>query len=92
MTSDMWISRRGALKAGAVLATGTAAGDGLSSPALADDVRRFDGQQASDPKRRILLKGGTVVSMDAQIGDLVKGDLLIEGSKISAIEIGRAHV
>jgi cytosine/adenosine deaminase-related metal-dependent hydrolase len=81
----MRISRRGALKAGAVLAAGTAAGDGLSSPALADDVRRFDGQQASDPKRRILLKGGTVVSMDAQIGDLVKGDLLIEGSKISAI-------
>jgi cytosine/adenosine deaminase-related metal-dependent hydrolase len=81
----MRISRRGALKAGAVLAAGTAAGDGLSSPALADDVRRFDGQQSIDPKRRILLKGGTIVSMDAKVGDLVKGDLLVEGSKISAI-------
>ena len=38
-----------------------------------------------DPKSRILLKGGTIVSMDAKVGDLVKGDLLIEGTKISAI-------
>jgi cytosine/adenosine deaminase-related metal-dependent hydrolase len=80
MTNDMRMSRRGALKAGAALAAGTAAG-----PALADDVRRFDARQAVDPKRRILLKGGTIVSMDAKIGDLVKGDLLIEGAKISAI-------
>jgi 5-methylthioadenosine/S-adenosylhomocysteine deaminase len=85
MTSDMRMSRRSALKAGAALAAGAAAADGLSGTALADDVRRFDGQQASDPKSRILLKGGTIVSMDAKVGDLVKGDLLIEGSKISAI-------
>jgi 5-methylthioadenosine/S-adenosylhomocysteine deaminase len=85
MTSDMRMSRRSALKAGAALAAGAAAADGLSGTALADDVRRFDGQQASDPKSRILLKGGTIVSMDAKVGDLVKGDVLIEGSKISAI-------
>jgi 5-methylthioadenosine/S-adenosylhomocysteine deaminase len=85
MTSDMRVSRRGALKAGAVLAAGTAAGDGFSGPARADDVRRFDGQQSIDPKSRILLKGATIVSMDDKVGDLVKGDLLIEGSKISAI-------
>jgi cytosine/adenosine deaminase-related metal-dependent hydrolase len=81
----MRMSRRSALKAGAALAAGAAAADGLSGTALADDVRRFDGQQASDPKSRILLKGGTIVSMDAKVGDLAKGDLLIEGSKISAI-------
>ena len=85
MTSDMRMSRRSALKAGAVLAAGTAAGDGISGIALADDVRRFEGQQSIDPKSRILLKGGTIVSMDAKVGDLVKGDLLIEGTKISAI-------
>src|ERR1700730_937924 len=85
MTSDMRISRRSALKAGAALAAGTTAADGLSDIALADDVRRFEGRQASDPKNRILLKGGTIVSMDAKVGDLVKGDLLIEGTKISAI-------
>jgi cytosine/adenosine deaminase-related metal-dependent hydrolase len=85
MTSDTRISRRIALKAGAALAAGTAAGNGLSGTAFADDVRRFDGPQAIDPKSRILLKGGTIVSMDAKVGDLVKGDLLIEGTKISAI-------
>ena len=85
MTSDTRISRRNALKAGAALAAATAAADGFSGTALADDVRRFDGRQAIDPKGRVLLKGGTIVSMDAKVGDLVKGDLLIEGTKISAI-------
>jgi len=85
MTNDMRMSRRSALKAGAALAAGTAAADGFSGTALADDVRRFDGQRSVDPKGRVLLKGGAIVSMDAKVGDLVKGDLLIEGSKISAI-------
>ncbi len=39
----------------------------------------------SDPGRRILIKGGTVVSMDAKIGNLAQGDVLIEGSKIKEI-------
>ena len=85
MTNDARISRRGALKAGVTLAAGAATGGGLSETAAADDVRRFDHQQSIDPKSRILLKGGTIVSMDAKVGDLVKGDLLIEGTKISAI-------
>jgi hypothetical protein len=94
MTNDMRMPRRSALKAGAALAAGTAAGDGFFGTALADDVRRFDGQKSIDPKSRILLKGGTIVSMDAKVGDLVKGDLLIEGSKIAAIapEINAADV
>jgi 5-methylthioadenosine/S-adenosylhomocysteine deaminase len=85
MTDDMRISRRNALKAGATLAAGAAAGSGLAGPAAADDIRRFDSQQSVDPKGRILLKGGTIVSMDDKVGDLAKGDLLIEGKKISAI-------
>src|SRR6202140_2316031 len=85
MTDDARISRSGALKAGVTLAAGAAAGGGLSETAVADDVRRFDHQQSIDPKNRILLKGGTIVSMDAKVGDLVKGDVLIEGTKISAI-------
>ncbi len=85
MTDDVRISRRGALKAGATLAAGAAVGGGSAETAAADDVRRFDRQQSIDPKSRILLRGGTIVSMDAKVGDLIKGDLLIEGSKISAI-------
>jgi cytosine/adenosine deaminase-related metal-dependent hydrolase len=38
-----------------------------------------------DPNRRILLKNGTIVSMDASVGDFVQGDILIEGKKIAAV-------
>jgi 5-methylthioadenosine/S-adenosylhomocysteine deaminase len=37
------------------------------------------------PNRRILLKGGTVVSMDPKVGNLVRGDVLIQGAKIAAV-------
>ncbi|ODT75660.1 MAG: hypothetical protein ABS76_33570 [Pelagibacterium sp. SCN 64-44] len=35
--------------------------------------------------QRILLKGGTIVSMDRQVGDLARGDVLIDGEIIAAI-------
>jgi 5-methylthioadenosine/S-adenosylhomocysteine deaminase len=34
---------------------------------------------------RTLLKGGTVLSLDPDVGNFAKGDVLIEGSKIAAI-------
>ena len=34
---------------------------------------------------RILIKGGSVVTMDGAIGDLAKGDVLIEGDRIVAV-------
>src|SRR5215469_14226169 len=34
---------------------------------------------------RILLRGGTVISMDESVGDLPKGDVLIEDDRITAI-------
>lgn len=36
-------------------------------------------------KGRILIKGGTVLSMDPGVGNLADGDVLVEGSKIVAI-------
>ena len=35
---------------------------------------------------RTLLRGGTIVSMDPQVGDLDAGDVLVEDGKISAVE------
>ncbi len=35
--------------------------------------------------RRYLLKGGAVLSMDPNVGDFAKGDVLIEGKKIVAV-------
>ncbi|MGP9791664.1 amidohydrolase family protein [Roseinatronobacter sp. NSM] len=37
------------------------------------------------PGRKTLIKGGHVLSMDAVVGNFVKGDVLIEGSKILQI-------
>jgi 5-methylthioadenosine/S-adenosylhomocysteine deaminase len=44
-----------------------------------------DGVTAPSPGRRLLLKGGTLVTMDPALGDLPCGDVLIEGSRIAAI-------
>lgn len=35
--------------------------------------------------RRLLVKGGTILSMDPDVGDLEKGDLLVENGKILAV-------
>jgi hypothetical protein len=35
-----------------------------------------------DPRRRVLLRGGTIISMDASVGNFAKGDVLIEGKNI----------
>ena len=76
-------SRRGFLTAGAAAAAG-----GL----LAD---KASAQQGSAPKqvsadrlqkaRRILLKGGMVLSLDPTVGDHERADVLIEGAKILAV-------
>ncbi len=77
-------SRRNFLKSAA--ATGFAA-TGLSlfapRPASAtdDDPPRDSGR----PGRRYLIRGGSIMSMDPQVGNLVRGDVLIEGKRILAI-------
>lgn len=37
------------------------------------------------PGRRVLIKGGAVLSMDAKVGEFDRGDVLIEGKKIVAV-------
>jgi 5-methylthioadenosine/S-adenosylhomocysteine deaminase len=85
MKQDMPITRRRALKVGAAVAAGAAAGGRLSDSAAAENPLRFERQPAVDSNHRILLKGGTIISMDPKVGDLVQGDVLIEGRKIAAI-------
>ena len=46
-----------------------------------DDPPRDSGR----PGRRYLIRGGSIMSMDPQVGDLVRGDVLVEGKKILAI-------
>jgi len=84
-------SRRGFLKSGAV---GLAAAGvfpsvlgGAVSPRGDQDtetLERLD-RGSRDPKHRVLLKGGTIISMDPAVGNFVKGDVLIQGTKIVAV-------
>jgi 5-methylthioadenosine/S-adenosylhomocysteine deaminase len=79
------VTRRNALQAGAAVAAGVAGANALSSEAEAVAMQHFERQAAVDPKHRILLRGGTIVSLDSKVGDLIGGDVLIEGKKIAAI-------
>ena len=80
-------SRREFLKMGAGLVAGAAALPRLPSE-TADDESDDDEtlerlkRARKDPKHRVLLKGGTIISMDPQVGNFATGDVLIEGKKI----------
>ena len=76
-------SRRNFLKGTA--ATGVAATAlGLfgSRPAVADDGPPND---SGRPGRRYVLRNGYVMTMDPEVGDFIRGDVLIEGKKILAV-------
>lgn len=52
-------------------------------PSLAQDWSVRDGSTSRN--RRILLKGGTIISMDKTVGDFARGDILIDGDTIAAV-------
>jgi hypothetical protein len=51
----------------------------------AASIPQLSGQEGT----RILIKGGVVMSVDPDVGNFAKGDVLIEGSKI--MEVGHQH-
>ena len=60
-----------------------------TAPALASAFSAGDAQAAPKPAGLpILLKGGCVLSLDKSVGDFEQADVLIEGSKISAVKPG----
>jgi 5-methylthioadenosine/S-adenosylhomocysteine deaminase len=81
-------SRRKFLKAGAGIALAGVAGPML----LSADARAQGGSGSPDPElarvqgaRRILLKGGVVLTVDRQVGDFAQADVLIEDGKIREV-------
>ena len=77
-------SRRAFLASSAGIVAAGAAAQTLPASALAQgaadaDLTRVQGQ------RRILLKGGVVLTMDRQIGDFAQADVLIEDGKIREV-------
>ncbi len=81
--NDSGSSRRRFLQTGAAIAT-TSVVAAAQSPGR-EAVEAGLAQLTFDPNRRILLKGGTIVSMDPSVGDFVQGDILIQGKKIAAV-------
>src|ERR1700693_5484361 len=80
-------SRRGFLKSSVGLVAGVAAAQWLperaaaqqsaASPVTLESLRNPNG-------RAILLKGGIVLSMDSQVGDFEKAEVLIQGKKVGS--------
>ena len=69
-------SRRNFLK-GAVATGAAAAGLNLFAPrpAAADDPLMDSGR----PGRRYVIRGGSVMSLDPEVGDFAQADVLVEG-------------
>jgi len=76
------ISRRALCKMGLAVAAGLALPDAASAAPALD---RFAAPQTINPRQHVLLKGGTIISLDPQVGNLATGDVLIEGRTIAAI-------
>ena len=74
-------SRRGVLKAG-LLAAAAAAPIGRAEAQTAVPADDLTSLQSA---RRLLIKGGVVLSMDPQVGDHASADILIEGGKIREV-------
>src|SRR5215468_8199888 len=78
-------SRRALLTASAAIAAGAAAAPLLAGAALAQGAAAPDADRLlarAQGARRILIKGGLVLTLDPAIGDFAQADVLIEGGKI----------
>jgi 5-methylthioadenosine/S-adenosylhomocysteine deaminase len=77
--SNSKASRRRILKAGAALIAGASATPRTAFAQTDTELARLQGA------RRILLKGGVVLTLDRQIGDFALADVLIEDGLIRAV-------
>jgi 5-methylthioadenosine/S-adenosylhomocysteine deaminase len=78
------LGRRDFLKLSAAGAAGTAA-MGLFSPLAHATFDSSPPENSGGPGRRYVIRNGHVMSMDPKVGDIVRGDVLVEGKKILAV-------
>jgi len=57
---------------------------GMAGPALLASVEG-SGQPPRQAGRRLLIRGGWVLTLDPALGDFVTGDVLVDGTRISAV-------
>src|SRR6266850_2382459 len=87
-THDDTTSRRDFLRTSAGLAVGVAAAPLLPASALAQGAGAADADAELARvlgQRRVLIKGGVVLSLDRQVGDFAQADVLIEDGKIREV-------
>src|SRR5688572_8358685 len=87
---DDRMSRRDLFRAAAAVAAAPlvqSAANAAQRPPVAEDAGTLEAswRQAPATRRPILLQGGTIVSVDAKVGDFARGDVLIEGTKIVGV-------
>jgi 5-methylthioadenosine/S-adenosylhomocysteine deaminase len=80
-------SRRDFLKASTATAVAAAGLNFLTAPAAAAKGKEEDDApgDTGKPGRRYIIRGGSVMSMDPNVGDFAKADVLVEGKKILAV-------
>jgi len=81
---ERWNPRRGFLKASAAASAAGAMGLFAGAARAKDDDDR-EPEDSGGHGRRILIRGGAVMSMDPKVGDFPQADVLIEGKKIVAV-------
>lgn len=87
MPSHGEMSRRHFLTSSAAgFVAGAIATEAMAGTALAADRKRKVSGPGGIRGSRILLKGGCVLSLDPHVGDFETADVLIEGSKIVAVQ------
>jgi hypothetical protein len=85
------VSRRELVAAGGAMAAAATSSSLIANTASAQGSAGADAtldrlrRAAGDSGRRILIRGGTIISMDTGIGDFAAGDVLIERKRISAV-------
>src|SRR5215510_16565096 len=78
-------SRRNFLKASTATAVSAAGMHFLSASSAAAQPGFGPPADSGAPRRRYVIRGGYVMSMDPQVGDFAQGDVLVEGTKIVAV-------
>ena len=87
VSSEGRMSRRHFLTSSAAgVVAGAIASETLAGTTLAANRKAKSSGPGDSRGSRILLKGGCVLSLDASVGDFETADVLIEGSKIVAVQ------
>ena len=84
------VSRRELIAAGGAMAAAATSSPLIANTASAQGSAGADAtldrlRRAAGDSGRILIRGGTIISMDVGVGDFPAGDVLIEGKRISAV-------